>query len=172
MHQHDAMSSERWVEPYSQGQAKETGLEKQQEEVGEEEELEVPCWDNQPAGSLRQEEELGRKWPSSSDHGGMEEVTSKRGVEQAQMEKIQTQGKRERFSQLKKSRECRDYRDKVQGLWRAKWDVKCDVLFEQNNKIHPLWNFPEPIFLTCPTLVHQPKCNDRATMCMNHFSVC
>lgn len=132
MHQHDVMSSERWVEPCSQGQAKETGLVKQQEEVTEEEELEVPCGNNQPAGSLRQEEELGRKWPSSPDHSGIEEVTSKRGVEQAQMEKIQTQEKRERFSHLNRSQ------DEVQGLWRAKGDVKCGVLLEQNNKIHPL----------------------------------
>lgn len=138
MHRHDVMSSEHWVEPCSQDQAKETGLEKQQEEVAEEEELEVPCGDNQPAGSLRQEEELGRKWPSSPDHSGMEEVTSKRGVEQAQMEKIQTQEKRERFSHLNKSQECREPRDGVQGLWRAKGDVTCDVLLKQNNKIDPL----------------------------------
>lgn len=137
MHQHDVMSSECWVEPCSQGQAKETGLEKQQEEVAEEEELEVPRGNNRPAGSMRQEEELGRKWSSSPDHSGMEEVTSKRRVEQAQMEKIQTQEKRERFSHLNKSQECRDHRDGVQGLWRAKGDVKCDVSFEQNNKIYP-----------------------------------
>lgn len=120
------MSSECWVELGSEGQAEETRLEKQQGEVAEKEDVEVPCGDNQPAGGLRQEEELGGKWPSSPDHSGMQEVTSKGGVEQAQREKMQTQEKRERFSHLTNNQESRD---KVSGVWREKWEVKCDVLF-------------------------------------------
>lgn len=102
-----AMSSEYWVESCSEGQAEETGLEKQQEEVAEKGEVEVPCGDNQPAGSLALEEEL--------DRHGMQEVTSKEGVEQAQREKMQTQ--RERLSNMANKEESRD---KVAGVWRKK----------------------------------------------------
>lgn len=103
---HKVMSSECWVEPCSEGQAQGTGLEKQQGEEVKKEEVEVPCGDNQPVGSLRQEEP-GRERPSSPD------------LEQVQRVETQTQEKRERFSH--------ESRDRGSGLWRLKWDVKCDV---------------------------------------------
>lgn len=103
---HKVMSSECWVEPCSEGQAQGTGLEKQQGEEVKKEEVEVPCGDNQPVGSLRQEEP-GRERPSSPD------------LEQVQRVETQTQEKRERFSH--------ESRDRGSGLWRLKWDIKCDV---------------------------------------------
>lgn len=107
------MSFESWVERSSEGRADETGLEKQQEEVAEKGEVEVPCGHNQPAGSLALEEELGGNQPLSPDCTGMQEVTSKEGVEQAQREKMQTQEKRERFSHMTNHQESRD---KVSGV--------------------------------------------------------
>ncbi|XP_062282593.1 protein polyglycylase TTLL10 [Scomber scombrus] len=95
------MSSERWVESCSEGQA----VEKQQgEEVEQEEEekVEVPCGDNHPAGSLRQEER-----PSSLDHGGMQEVTSEGGLEQVQREEKQTE-ERKRFTHMTVKQQGRD----------------------------------------------------------------
>ncbi|XP_045912561.1 protein polyglycylase TTLL10 isoform X2 [Micropterus dolomieu] len=85
------MSSECWVEPCSEGQAQGTGLEKQQGEEVKKEEVEVPCGDNQPVGSLRQEEP-GRERPSSPD------------LEQVQRVETQTQEKRERFSHESRDR--------------------------------------------------------------------
>ncbi|XP_030279131.1 protein polyglycylase TTLL10 isoform X2 [Sparus aurata] len=103
------MSSECWVEPCSEGLAEETGQENQQEEEAQKEEVEVPCWDNQPAGSRRQEEEPGgAQRPSSPDHSGMQEVTSGGGLEQVQREGTQTQKKRERLSPMTVKQENRD----------------------------------------------------------------
>lgn len=98
------MSSECWVEPCSEGQTEETGLENQKGEEAEKEEVEVPCGDNQPAGSLRQEEPGGER-PSCSS---MQEVTSEGGLEQVQREETQTQEKRERFSRMTVNHESRD----------------------------------------------------------------
>lgn len=117
------MSSEYWVEPSSEGRADETGLEKQQEEVAEKGEVEVPCGHNQPARSLALEVELRGNQPLSPDRTGMQEVSSKEGAEQAQREKMQTQEKRERFSHMTNNQKSRD---KVSGVWRKKWDAKCD----------------------------------------------
>ncbi|KAM9351234.1 protein polyglycylase TTLL10 [Symphorus nematophorus] len=102
------MSSECWVEPCSEGRAEETGLEKQQEEEAEKEEVEVPCGDNQPARGLGQEEEPGGERPSSPDHNGMQEVTSEEELEQVQREETQTQDKRQRFSHMTVNQESRD----------------------------------------------------------------
>ncbi|XP_049921743.1 protein polyglycylase TTLL10 [Epinephelus moara] len=107
------MSSECWVEPCGEGQAEETGLERQQGEEAEEEEVEVLCGDSQPAGSLRQEEPP-REQPLSPDHSGMQEVTLEGGLEQVQREETQTREKRERFSHVIVNQESRD-RGSVSG---------------------------------------------------------
>ena len=103
--QHEVMSSEGWVEPGSEGRAEETKLGKQQEEEAVKEEVEVPCRDNRPAGSLRQEEEPGEERPSSPDRSGMLEVTSAGGLEQVQREETQAQEKSQRFSHMTLNRE-------------------------------------------------------------------
>lgn len=118
LQQHEVMSSECWVEPCSEGLAEETGQENQQEEEAQKEEVEVPCWDNQPAGSRRQEEEPGgAQRPSSPDHSGMQEVTSGGGLEQVQREGTQTRKKRERLSPMTVKQENRD---RGSGAWREK----------------------------------------------------
>lgn len=96
------------MEPCSEGRAEETRLEKRQGEEAEKEEVEVPCRDNQPAVSLMQKEEPGGERPSSPDRSGMQEVTSKGGLEQVQSEEKQTQKKRKRFSRMTVNQESRD----------------------------------------------------------------
>nr|XP_046252153.1 protein polyglycylase TTLL10 isoform X2 [Scatophagus argus] len=108
-HWHKIMSSDCWVEPCSQGHAKETRLKKQQEEIAEKEEVEVPYRDNHPAVSQRQEEESGGKWPSSPTHSGMHAVTSQCELEQVEREKMQTQEKRE-FSHMTVNQESQGRR--------------------------------------------------------------
>ncbi|XP_074500709.1 protein polyglycylase TTLL10 [Sebastes fasciatus] len=94
------MSSECWVKkPCCEDQAEETGLEKQQGEEAEKEDVEVTCGDNQPAGGLRQGEPGGTR-PSSSDHSGVQEVISEVRLERVHREERQTQEKRERFSHM------------------------------------------------------------------------
>ncbi|XP_075958196.1 protein polyglycylase TTLL10 [Anarhichas minor] len=95
------------MEPCSDVQAEETGLEKQQGDEAEKEEVEVPCGDNQPAGSLGQEEPEGKQ-PSSPDHSGMQEATSESGLEQVQREETRTQKAREVFSDMSVNQESQD----------------------------------------------------------------
>ncbi|XP_068196544.1 protein polyglycylase TTLL10 [Antennarius striatus] len=78
------MSSEHWEESGSKGRAKE----KQQEEVAENKEVEVPCEDCQAAGSPRLEQGPG-EWLFSPDHCGMQDVTSEGGLERVQKEERQ-----------------------------------------------------------------------------------
>lgn len=122
LQEHEVMSPECWVEPCSESQAEETGLENQQGEEAEKEEVEVPCGDNQPAGNLRQEEAGGER-PLSCDHSGIQEVTSEGGLEQVQREEMLTQEKRERLSHMTVNHERGG-----SGVWREKWDIKCDVI--------------------------------------------
>ncbi|XP_070696213.1 protein polyglycylase TTLL10 [Pempheris klunzingeri] len=95
------MSSESWVEPRSEGQTEETGHEKEQGEEAEKEEVEVPCRDNQPAGSLRQEEPGGER-PSSHDHSGMQEEVQGEETEE------RTQEKRERLPHMTVNQESHE----------------------------------------------------------------
>ncbi|KAM7404359.1 hypothetical protein PAMP_011712 [Pampus punctatissimus] len=90
----EVMSSEFWVEPGSEGRAEE----KQQEE-----EVEFPCEDNQPAGNPR-EEEPGEEQPLSPDYSGMQEVTSEGVLEQVQREEMQTQEERKSIKQQSRGR--------------------------------------------------------------------
>ncbi|XP_028439794.1 protein polyglycylase TTLL10 isoform X1 [Perca flavescens] len=101
------MSSEFWVEPYSEGQAEE-----QQGAEVVKKEVEVPCVDNQPVGKLRQEEP--GEQPSSPDHSGLREVTSEGGLEQVQRK--DTQKKRDRFSHMTVKQESRDRGSAGAGL--------------------------------------------------------
>lgn len=122
--QHEVMSSECWVEPCGEGQAGKIGLEKQQEEEAEKEEVEDPCGDNRPAGTQRQEEEPGER-PSSPDHNGMQEVTSKSGLGQIQREETQTQEKRESFSHISVNQETQH---RGSGVWKEKRNLKRDII--------------------------------------------
>lgn len=110
------MSSERWVEPCSEGQAEEK---QQGEEVEreEEEKVEVPCSDNHTAGSLRQEER-----PSSLDNGGMQEVTSEGGLEQVQREEKQTE-ERKRFTHMTVKQQGRD---RGAGVCQIRCQMRCE----------------------------------------------
>ncbi|XP_047468048.1 protein polyglycylase TTLL10 isoform X2 [Mugil cephalus] len=91
------MSSDYWVEHCSDGQAEDTGLEKQQGKRKEKEEMEAACGDNQPAGNTRQEE-VGTEDSSSPVHSGLQVVTSEGGLEQVQREETQTRKERKRCS--------------------------------------------------------------------------
>lgn len=122
--QHKEMSSDCLMEPCSDVQAEETGPEKQQGDEAEKEEVEVPCGDNQPAGSLGQEEPEGKQ-PWSPDHSGMQEATSESGLEQVQREETRTQKAREVFSDMSVNQESQD---RGSGVCRGRWDVKCDVI--------------------------------------------
>ncbi|XP_044068342.1 protein polyglycylase TTLL10 isoform X3 [Siniperca chuatsi] len=113
LQEHEVMSSECWVEPCSEGQAGGTGLEKQQGEEAQKEEVEVPCGDNQPAGSLRQEKPGGERL-TSRDHSAIQEVTSEGGLEKVQREETQTQEKGERSSHMTVNHESQD-RGSVSG---------------------------------------------------------
>ncbi|KAK9515657.1 hypothetical protein VZT92_026284 [Zoarces viviparus] len=95
------------MEPCSDVQAEETGLEKQQGDEAEKEEVEVPCGDNQPAGCLGQEEPEGKQ-PWSPDHSSTQEATSESGLEQVQREDTRTQKAREVFSDMSVNQESRD----------------------------------------------------------------
>ncbi|XP_068588958.1 protein polyglycylase TTLL10 isoform X2 [Cebidichthys violaceus] len=107
LYQHKETSSECLMEPCSEVQAEETGLEKQQGDEAEKEEVEVPCGDNQPAGSYEQDEQEGKR-PSSPDHSGMQKATSESGLEQVHREETQTQKAREVFSDMSVNQESRD----------------------------------------------------------------
>lgn len=114
LHRCEGMSSERWEEPSSRARPEETGLEKQQGEVEEKEEVYVPCQDRQLVGSLTVEEELPKRC-LSPDHSGRQEVISKGRAEGAGREKTQ---KKRMFSRFKNSR-----RRKESGVWREKSGV-------------------------------------------------
>lgn len=103
------MSSERWEEPSSRARPEEAGLEKQQGEIEEKEEVKVPCQDRQLVGSLTLEEELPKRC-LSPDHSGRQEVTSKGRVEWARRGKMQ---KKRKVSCFKNSQ-----RRKESGVWR------------------------------------------------------
>lgn len=103
------MSSERWEELSSRARQEETGLEKQQGEIEEKEEVKVPRQDRQLVGSSTLEEELPKRC-LSPDHSGRQEVTSKGSVEWARREKMQ---KKRKSSRVKNSQ-----RRKESGVWR------------------------------------------------------
>ncbi|XP_054464586.1 protein polyglycylase TTLL10 [Anoplopoma fimbria] len=107
------MTSACWVDPCSEVQAEETGLERPQGDEAEREEVEVPCGDNQPEGSLGQEEP-GGKQTLSPKHNGMQEATPEGGLERVQREKTQTQKERERFPHMTINQKSRD-RGSVSG---------------------------------------------------------
>ncbi|XP_056240956.1 protein polyglycylase TTLL10 isoform X2 [Seriola aureovittata] len=72
----EVMSSETRVESCSEGQGEDARLERKQDEETDREEVEVPCEENHPTESLRQEES------SSLDHSDTYVVTSEGGVEE------------------------------------------------------------------------------------------
>lgn len=109
LHLCEGMSSERWEESTSRARPEETGLEKQQGEIEEKEEVKVPHQDCQLVGRLTLEEELPKRC-LSPDHNDRQEVTSKGRVEWARREKTQ---KERKFSRFKNSQ-----RRKKSGVWR------------------------------------------------------
>ncbi|CAJ1055374.1 protein polyglycylase TTLL10 isoform X6 [Xyrichtys novacula] len=77
VHECDVGVEEFWVESCGEALAEETGLKKQQEE----EEVEDPCEQNQPAYNPRQEEPEDERL-LSHDYSKIQEVTSEGGLEQ------------------------------------------------------------------------------------------